>query len=370
MCMKKALLLIPAFTLYLTNSYSQASFSTGALQVDINEYGRVELYSASGTQQLERASILVGSSSTTVFDYQNDAEQHEPTVLVSNPSFSDFEIYGAYDNTYSGLAPAVVVKLNAYGWTDGGYIILKYNVKNAETSTMSAVVGLDIIPYLNEEYGYDTVTYNNSEGVIRFHRGAQENMGIKLLSANLSSLYSFEWYEDYYVDTDYWTWMHYGSLQSQYVSTTADGPVAITAQEAVSLAPGDSVAVFYALALGANEQAMLNNMTAAVVKYHEVFNPIPHVQDPGVPNNFDLKKNFPNPFNDETRISYQLPKAGFVTLKIYDVLGNETATLVNSKQPAGIHTFDFDASGLPSGIYYCRLSFDNQVKTNKMLLIK
>lgn len=367
MCMKKALLLIPAFTLYLTNSYSQASFSTGALQVDINEYGRVELYSASGTQQLERASILVGSSSTTVFDYQNDAEQHEPTVLVSNPSFSDFEIYGAYDNTYSGLAPAVVVKLNAYGWTDGGYIILKYNVKNAETNAMSAVVGLDIIPYLNEEYGYDTVTYNNSEGVIRFHRGSQENMGIKLLSANLSSLYSFEWYEDYYVDTDYWTWMHYGSLQPQYVSGTADGPVAITAQDAVTLAPGESFDVYYALSLGADEQTMLNNAAAAVAKYQSVFT---SVQEPQLSTGFDLRKNFPNPFSRSTRITYNLPMPGMVSLKIFDVLGNETATLVNSKQPAGIHTFDFDASGLPSGIYYCRLSYDNQVKTSKMLLIK
>jgi hypothetical protein len=239
--MKKNLLILVALLLSITKSYSQASFNTGALQVDVNEYGKIVLFSADGTYQLERGSILVGSSPTAVFDYQNDAEQLEPTVLVASPSSSDFEIYGAYDNSYSNAPPAVSVKLNAYGWTNSGYTVVKFNVKNNETSAINASVGLDIVPYLHWEYGFDSVTYNNEEGVIRFHRGTGVNMGMKLLSTSLSSLYSFEWYSGYTdLDSDYWTWMHHGSLQPEYASPTADGPVTITAQNSVALAPGES----------------------------------------------------------------------------------------------------------------------------------
>lgn len=365
--MKKTLLFLTVSLLTFFSGYSQAEFNTGALKIAVDEYGMIELFTPDNTYQLDRASILVGMNSTSVFDYKNDAEQNEPTVSVMNPVFSDYEIYGAYDNTYSGNPPAVIVKLNAYGWTNGGYVILKFNVKNAESNAFDAVIGMDIIPYLNEEYGLDTVTFNGTEGVVRFHRGTQENMGFKLLSASLSSLYSFEWYSGYSVDSDYWNWMHHGSIQPQYISTTGDGPVTITAQDAVTLAPGESFDVYYAFSLGENELAMMNNMADAVAKYQEVFT---SVQEPNLSTGFDLRKNFPNPFSHSTRITYHLPSPGMVSLKIWDMLGNETATLVNSKQPAGIHNYDFDAADLPAGIYYCRLSYDNQVKTNKMIVIK
>lgn len=367
--MKKTLLFLSTVALFFSsNTYSQADFNTGALEVYVNKYGRIRLYtSPDGTKQLERASILVGSSPTSVFDYQNDANQLEPTVLVATPLLSDFEIYGAYDNSYTGLAPNVIVKLNAYGWNNGSYTIVRFNVKNAESNSMDAVIGLDIIPNLNEEYGYDSVTYNSTAGLIRFHRGNQVNMGIKLLSASLSSLYSFEYYDNYYIDADYWTWMHHGSLQPEYISTTSEGPVTITAQDAITLAPGESCNVYYALALGANEQQMLNNVADAVTKYQAVF---ASVQEPVLSKGLELQKNYPNPFNRSTKITYNLPIPGTVSLKIYDVLGNEVATLVNGNQSAGMHSCEFDAGNLSSGVYYCRLSCDNQVRTNKMLVIK
>ena len=98
-----------------------------------------------------------------------------------------------------------------------------------------------------EEYGFDTVTYNSAADVIRFHRGNQVNMGMKLLSSSLSSLYSFEWYDGYSVDTSLWNWMNHGALQPQYTSTTVDGPVTITAQMPVVLAPGGSFNPDYAV---------------------------------------------------------------------------------------------------------------------------
>ncbi|MCU0332412.1 MAG: T9SS type A sorting domain-containing protein [Ignavibacteriaceae bacterium] len=88
------------------------------------------------------------------------------------------------------------------------------------------------------------------------------------------------------------------------------------------------------------------------------------------PMSFLLNQNYPNPFNPSTVISYQLPVSGNTTLKIYDVLGNEVATLVNEEQSAGNYEVDFDATGLSSGLYFYKLQSDNFVETKKMLLMK
>ncbi|MBP6978937.1 MAG: T9SS type A sorting domain-containing protein [Bacteroidales bacterium] len=363
--MKKTVLIFSFLLLCLANALSQANFNTGALQVYVDKYGVIELSTPPDTTyQLDRASILVGTSQTAVFDYWGDAQQHDPTELITNPELSDYEIYGAYDNTYSGAPPDVIVKLNAYGWTDGGYTIIKFNVINDEESAINAVIGLDIIPYLNEVYGFDTVTYNSTEGVIRFHRGADENMGIKLLSASLFSLYSFEWYDDYSVDADYWTWMNTGSLQSEHVTYTEEGTVTITSQYPVTINPGESFDVYYAFALGSDEQILLSNIAEAVQKYNEWFTAVEEFST----TDFNLMQNYPNPFDRSTTIRYQLPENGPVTLQVYDVLGNKVATLINEEQTAGQHMIDFDASGLECGVYYYTIRFNGEVRTNAMML--
>jgi len=85
---------------------------------------------------------------------------------------------------------------------------------------------------------------------------------------------------------------------------------------------------------------------------------------------YSINQNFPNPFNPETVISYQLPKSGLVTLRIYDILGKEVASLVNQEQSAGRHEVSFDAGHLSSGVYICRIIAGDFVKTIKMSLVK
>ena len=91
-----------------------------------------------------------------------------------------------------------------------------------------------------------------------------------------------------------------------------------------------------------------------------------------VPLIYSLAQNYPNPFNPATTISYSLPKAGFVNLIVYDVVGKEVATPVNEYKDAGTYTIDFDASGLASGIYFYKISVDDNTYTaiRKMMLLK
>ncbi|HVO75981.1 MAG TPA: CotH kinase family protein [Ignavibacteriaceae bacterium] len=89
-----------------------------------------------------------------------------------------------------------------------------------------------------------------------------------------------------------------------------------------------------------------------------------------LPYNSILYQNYPNPFNPKTKLSFVISHSSFVTLKVYDVLGNEVASLVNEKKPAGEYEIDFDASDLTSGIYLYKLQTENYVETKKMILIK
>ncbi|HGY55059.1 MAG TPA: T9SS type A sorting domain-containing protein [Caldithrix abyssi] len=89
-----------------------------------------------------------------------------------------------------------------------------------------------------------------------------------------------------------------------------------------------------------------------------------------VSQDFILQQNYPNPFNPSTVISYQLPGLSDVELTVYNALGQKVATLVREKQPAGQYSVNFDAGGLASGVYYCRLQAGNFRQVKKMLLIR
>ena len=89
-----------------------------------------------------------------------------------------------------------------------------------------------------------------------------------------------------------------------------------------------------------------------------------------IPASYTLEQNYPNPFNPSTVIKFQLPKASKVSLKIYDVLGEEVAILINSEMNAGEHQVDFNASSLSSGIYLYRLETENYSSAKKMILLK
>ena len=85
---------------------------------------------------------------------------------------------------------------------------------------------------------------------------------------------------------------------------------------------------------------------------------------------YRLNQNYPNPFNPTTKISYSIPKDGLVTLKMFDVLGNEVAILVNENQAVDIYEVEFNAADLPSGIYFYKLTSENYTATKKLILLK
>lgn len=100
--------------------------------------------------------------------------------------------------------------------------------------------------------------------------------------------------------------------------------------------------------------------------YHNLINEI----QIGIPQKFALSQNYPNPFNPSTKINYELPNDGKVSLKIFDLSGKEVSSLVNEVQKAGFYSVSFNPSGLSSGVYFYTLTSGNFVSTKSMILVK
>ena len=107
-----------------------------------------------------------------------------------------------------------------------------------------------------------------------------------------------------------------------------------------------------------------------ILKYLNKTSAISSAEEIHHPESFSLEQNFPNPFNPKTIIRYSLFENRFITLKIFDVLGNEVSSLVNKEQKSGSYEIEFDAGNLPSAIYYYKLSSGDVSVTKKMVVIK
>ena len=130
---------------------------------------------------------------------------------------------------------------------------------------------------------------------------------------------------------------------------------------------GDSVRCSWkAVSYNGVDSAVSGNLIVTFVRTTVGINMISSI----VPEKFSLENNYPNPFNPETNIKFNIPKATSVELKIYDSKGSEISTLVNEKLQSGSYQFNFNASGLPSGVYLYRLRTAEFSETKRMILLK
>jgi len=88
------------------------------------------------------------------------------------------------------------------------------------------------------------------------------------------------------------------------------------------------------------------------------------------PESYLLYQNYPNPFNPSTTIKFEIPKTAFITLKIYNILGQEVAELVNEEKQPGVYEVNWNASGFASGVYFYQLRAGSFVETKKMILLR
>jgi len=360
-------------TLFFITDLSAQFFENGEIGVSLSGAGRVRVYkdSTGAPIQIDRSSILVGTSPNAVFGYNQDAQNLDPVVNIENPLISYYEIYGSADNSYNDppLPPNVISKANVYGWLTGGFTVVKFTILNKESSDINAVVGMEVICQPSGSYGLETIKWIDTEKVISFFRqGEASYVGYKLLSSELTTLSSIDWYSDYdMVDSDLWNWMTAGTITPVF-DAGGDGSVAIFSQNAVNINLNDSTTFWVGISVGDTESEMLANMNLAVSKYNQITSVESDLNN--IPLDFTLEQNYPNPFNPSTKISFGLPERSNVILKVFNTLGQQVAELVNESLEAGTHNYNFDAPKLTSGVYVYSLQTDAGVISKKMTLIK
>jgi hypothetical protein len=150
----------------------------------------------------------------------------------------------------------------------------------------------------------------------------------------------------------------------------ADYGVLLTAPP-FPLVAGDSATVAYGLVLGANLSELQNHADTLEAIYGSLRTEVASSRSGQTPTSYALAQNYPNPFNPSTRIVFSLPRTQTVSLKVFDLVGNEVVTLIDhERKPAGHHEIVFDAGSLANGVYLYRLQAGDFSETKKMLVVK
>lgn len=356
-----------------TTAYPQVDLYLDSINVYVTKYGKIQIYSLPDTTiQLIRLSPLVGTGRDSVMDERGDIDIEDSTRLITPPSFADFQVYGSFNNNYTGLPPNALIKQNVYCWQHQNSILVKYTIINKEASAWNAIFGVELIPELEGTYaGNDTFYYNRTTKIFSNRKTAA--LGYKFLSGDPASMNVFLYSSSYYsTDSSFWSYLNSGNIDTAYITDpnnpSVDDPVVVPAFSTKTIAAGDSASYYLAVSFGQNHAQMLSSMQFAIQKYQEL-TPVERDARKSV-DGYRLDNNYPNPFNPSTRITYQIPEKAQVSIKVFNALGKEIVTLVDEPKSAGTHSVGFDAAGLPSGVYFYTIQAGSFHESRKMIFLK
>lgn len=169
-----------------------------------------------------------------------------------------------------------------------------------------------------------------------------------------------------------WSWV--GASGMQKADSSGWTEIAIPLRTLLQNPLGKPIRFFIEVNQSASPYSLVETAPASYKNSSYVFQPsLPtevNAFNSGIPLTYNLYQNYPNPFNPTTILTYQLPRAEYVKLFVFDLLGRRLATLVDGFQNAGVHKVVFNAENLPSGLYLYTLKTSGYFKTNKMLLLK
>ncbi len=368
----KLLLTLFLFTLTVfSQEETTVYFETGGIGFKLDKYGAIKVTSSSlSLNHIERASILVSKDSAHVFDYLEDAGSVILPEVVSTPSYGDHELSATINNSYSSIQPDVDVKINIYGWNGSAFGLLRYEITNRESDTLNSLAGIEVLPSVNNSFGFEKVYVDPVKSVIRISKN--KFVGFRYLSHRIYSGKVFTWRAGYAADTSYFKWMNSGEIDTNF-SAGNDGSVIVSGNYYRKIPPGSIDTFWIAVAVGDSLEAFESNIDTASLKIPGILNSIKN--DNVIVDRFNLYQNYPNPFNPVTTIKYSIPvnvnsQIFNVKLNVFDILGNEVAVLVNEQKSPGEYEVRFDAGSLSSGVYFYRLKAGDFIESRKMLLLK
>jgi len=263
---------------------------------------------------------------------------------------------------------------------DDHIMLMVYIIKNISDSTLSNIhvatfADWDLGNFMNNLAGYDTTTKTG----YMWDNSSKSTRGIAVLNPEGVKSYRGINRDDIYSgfsDQQKWLYMTEDTIITFPDDTLTFDYSHIISTGAFSLAAGASDTAAFAIIAADSISDLLDlYVPAAQVLYADFLTDIegPAV-DPVLPQEFDLAQNYPNPFNPETVISFDLDREQHITLEIINILGQKVETVLDKKMPAGQHKISWSSenfdSKLASGVYFYRLSGEDQTLTRKMILLK
>jgi len=386
--------------------------STSKIQMSVTSKGALGFndYSANkegvgfkfmnGRNLMFEGAFMYGISSSMVMDAARISDEQSKDfnrivpISFTSPGLNAFqETYSNFDD--SGVSPRLGISTHFYTYSfntpeDENYIIIRTALNNSTQQSINNLFAGFFIDWdiPDSDYANNTTLYDATDNFAYAYNVNTKNVyvGTALIShsnygyypikndANSGDVRLFD--NNGFTDIEKFITLSSGIYNSSpFVSdisyVASGGPFTIN--------PGKTQSVAFAIAAASTLEELRNAIRRSREKYLSIptgINENPEI----IPSEIVLYQNYPNPFNPETVIRYQLPKSGFVTLKVYDILGNEVATLVNEYQNAGSYNSLFSThqtnggqsgnSQLSSGVYFYKLSVGNNFKSGKMILIK
>jgi hypothetical protein len=352
-----------------------------------------------GLNHLFEGALMLATSSAQVSDcargsdpsiQNNDFTIIQPFVISAPGKYADAEgtCIISDDNAGSNKI-GIKTKLNSFSFNDlenQNYILLRYDLTNTTTSPISNLfAGLFFDWDMTD--GNDDITAYDASGNFGYthHVGGNPNTWVAcaLVSSNNYSFWAisnaggdggFGIY-DGYTDSEKWQSLSSGIGKPQ----AGAGDIShVVSGGPYSIQPNETIHVAFAIAAGTN----IEELRTAVANSRNKYSQIPtSIVDNEIdsPVEFYLYQNYPNPFNPSTKIQFSVPCVGAqcivpVQLKIFDVIGNEIAALVNEEKPPGVYELEFNPASynknLASGVYFYQLRAGSFVATKKMIFLR
>ncbi len=266
------------------------------------------------------------------------------------------------------------------------FIIIRTKFENTTQANISGLYAgyyFDFdIPATGNDYSDDMVTYNAADnfGYAYDLDGQPQTIfiGAALVSSDNQGFYAINQDSvtgevtpnstDGFNDSEKWYAISHGL--KKLIAGPADISYVISGGP-FNVEAGKTIDVAFSLACGSSVEEVRAAIRQSRIKYQSIPTDV-RTDDSAIPSEFVLYQNYPNPFNPSTIISYRLPEAGQVTLKVYDMLGREITTLVSELKQPGVYnaTFNILNSSLTSGIYFYKLQAGKYSDVKKMILLK
>ncbi|MFN0156515.1 MAG: S8 family serine peptidase [Bacteroidota bacterium] len=341
-------------------------------------------YALPDTNHLFEGGLIIGTSATKLVNnirnaggtQDNDFLSRQIYSLQSPGVISNQDGSTVFSDSSAPLANRIGIRVNQYSYvysspTDEDYIIVRYDIRNL---TAAAITNLhigqffdwDVFNYGANRTGYDATrslayAWDNSNATRPYigMRALDSAAGVRGL-VNTTGIVLDR--------AAKWGWISGGTASASV------GPADIhnaIGSGPFSIASATTRTVGFALLGGSNLADLQANADAARQKWNEILSTVSVGEDgQELPATFALQQNYPNPFNPSTMINYQLATNDVVSLKVYDILGREVATLIDGKQNAGNHRVEFNGGRLGSGVYFYRLIAGEFTAVKKMILTK